>query len=361
MSREPPHCDALVIGAGFYGAEVALELKRQGLKRVVLVEREPDILRRASYVNQARVHNGYHYPRSLSTAERSRANFEAFVVDYAHAVHLGMESVYAIARESRVSAAQFEAFCKTIRSPCRVAPRRISDLFDASLIEEVFVTREFVFNARILKERLDSQLAAADVDLRLGTEARVLGATESGVEVLVAGEIERAAYVFNCTYADIEFAGVGLKTPVKRELTELVLFSPPSPIDGLAITVMDGPFFSAIPFPAAGLYSLSHVRYTPHESSVAGADEPLVPVRSHRNAMIRDAQRYLPALAGARIVESLFEIKAVLSRNEADDGRPILIEQHEAAPRIFSILGSKIDNIYEVKEFLRSQNWCGSR
>src|SRR6516225_11463008 len=56
--------EAIVIGGGFYGCETALELKRLGFGRIVLVEREPGLLRRASFVNQARVHNGYHYPRA---------------------------------------------------------------------------------------------------------------------------------------------------------------------------------------------------------------------------------------------------------------------------------------------------------
>ena len=79
-------CQALVIGGGFYGCEVALELERLGLAPIYLVEREPDLFARASYVNQARVHNGYHYPRSLVTAERSQRNFSRFCRDYGEAV-----------------------------------------------------------------------------------------------------------------------------------------------------------------------------------------------------------------------------------------------------------------------------------
>ena len=64
--------------------------------------------------------------------------------------------------------------------------------------------------------------------------------------------------------------------------------------------------------------------------------------------MIRDAQRYLPALRGAVYRDSLFEIKTVLMRNESDDGRPILFEVDPRNPHIVSMLGSKIDNIYDA-------------
>ena len=39
---------------------------------------------------------------------------------------------------------------------------------------------------------------------------------------------------------------------------------------------------------------------------------------------------------------------SVLVRNEVDDGRPILFEQHSGLPGYFSILGGKIDNIYDA-------------
>ncbi len=349
--------DALVVGAGFFGIEIALELKRLGFQRVLLVEREAGIMRRASYVNQARVHNGYHYPRSLATAERSRANFEAFVADYADAVLLGMESVYAIAHGSRVSGAQFETFCRMVGMPCQPAPRRITDLFDSALIEDAFLTRELAFDSSRLAARLGAELAAAGVELLLQAEARIVREVSDGVDVAVKGAVHRAAYVFNCTYADIEAAGVPLRTGVKRELAEMVLISPPPELRNLGVTVMDGPFFSTMPFPAAGLHSVSHVRYTPHESSAAGAGERLAPLKSNGVAIMRDSQRYLPCLSRARVMGSMFDVKATLVRNEDDDGRPILIERSAAMPRVLSVLGAKIDNIYEVRSFLRTQKW----
>ena len=71
-----------VIGGGFYGSVIALYLKKvKGYRYVDLYEKEADFLTRASYVNQARVHSGYHYPRSFTTAYRSRANFFKFCSD----------------------------------------------------------------------------------------------------------------------------------------------------------------------------------------------------------------------------------------------------------------------------------------
>jgi hypothetical protein len=73
--------------------------------------------------------------------------------------------------------------------------------------------------------------------------------------------------------------------------------------------------------------------------------------------MIRDVSRYLPAISDARYVESLFEVKTVLAKNEADDGRPILFVRHPALPDCYSMLGGKIDNIYDVLEKLGAESF----
>jgi hypothetical protein len=64
--------------------------------------------------------------------------------------------------------------------------------------------------------------------------------------------------------------------------------------------------------------------------------------------MIRDAARYLPALAASRHVDSLWEVKTVLPSSEQDDSRPILMRKHFGMDNLHCILGAKIDNIYDA-------------
>jgi hypothetical protein len=72
--------------------------------------------------------------------------------------------------------------------------------------------------------------------------------------------------------------------------------------------------------------------------------------------MVRDVARYMPAVRDATYRDSLFEIKTVLTKNEGDDGRPILFERHAELPGCYSILGGKLDNIYDVLEKLDVEN-----
>ena len=72
--------------------------------------------------------------------------------------------------------------------------------------------------------------------------------------------------------------------------------------------------------------------------------------------MIVDATRYMPCAQGIQWKESLFDVKTVLPRNEVDDGRPIMLHRHPEMPNLLSVLGGKIDNIYDLFEILPSMD-----
>jgi len=357
-TRSDGEVDVVIIGAGFFGCEIALALRGLGFDRIVLIEREQNILRRASYVNQARVHNGYHYPRSLVTAQRSHCNFERFLSEYSYAIHWAMEMVYAIAHGSKINPTQFERFCASVGAPCTSAPSNIERLFNTDLIDAVFLTREFAVDADKLAERMIKRLVTSRVDLRLGTSACVADVADDWITVETLHGRLRTRYLVNTTYADLDMIGIPVRSELKREVAEIVLIRPPRDIVGLGVTVIDGPFFSTMPFPPAKLHSISHVRYTPHEAWSEPATPP-VPRRSNSKKMLRDAGRYLPCLASAETISSLFEVKAILRGNEKDDGRPILFEVCADSPRIVSIMGAKLDNVYDALDAIRSYRWEG--
>jgi glycine/D-amino acid oxidase-like deaminating enzyme len=352
--------DAIVVGGGLYGCSLGVFLAQQG-HRTALLESEAGLLTRASYINQARVHHGYHYPRSFMTALRSAVNFPRFLLDFQSCIDTSFEAIYAIARDdTKVTAYQFERFCRQIGAPVRPAPAETQRLFEPSLIEAVFEVTEHAFNAARLRAAMGQRLSDSGVEVRCGETARrvaVLGDGTLEVETHDGGKLT-ARRVFNCTYAQVnQFLAASGIPPLrlKHELTEMALIEVPPALRGRGITVMDGPFFSTMPFPAEGLHTLSHVRYTPHESWLEPEQfrDPHAYLAARQPApkcvyMLRDAQRFVPALSRARHVRSLFTVKTVLTQNEADDGRPILFRQHAELPGLITVLGGKIDNIYDV-------------
>lgn len=360
--------DAVIIGGGFYGAAIAIYLaKQRGLKRIMLVEREAALLTRASYNNQARVHNGYHYPRSFTTAYRSRINLPRFVANWPEAVKQDFTKLYAIARRnSKVTAKQFLRFCKEIDAKIEPADLSLRQLFEPHLIEEVFLVEEYAFDSSKLASWAESELRECGVEIRVETRVTAISKGNNALKVTMrrdgADEFTSVSrYVFNCTYSGLnQFGGdfPATHTHLKQEIAEMALMQAPPALKGLGITVMDGPFFSMMPFPARGLHTLSHVRYTPHMhwNDKQGID-PYQKLNDYDRStrvdrMVRDVARYLPAILDAQYVNSLFEVKTILVKNEGDDGRPILFEQHTELPGCYSVLGGKIDNIYDVLEKL---------
>jgi glycine/D-amino acid oxidase-like deaminating enzyme len=360
--------DVAVIGGGFFGCMTALHLRRRHA-HVLLLEKGDALLGRASYNNQARVHNGYHYPRSLTTALRSRLNFPRFVTQFASCLDRGFDQFYAVARLfSNVTARQFRNFFLRVGAPVAPAPTAVARLFNPDLIEEIFRVTEYAFDAVRLRDLLRGWLDAAGVEVHTGAEVlRVkprTGANPMLVMTAAGREHElTAGDVYNCTYAHLNqvLAASGLPlVPLKQELTEMALVEVPEALRGLGVTVMCGPFFSLMPFPPRGLCTLSHVRYTPHDAwhegpgdyAPADAEAARRPRQSHAGWMIQDAARYLPPLRHCRYVDSLWEIKTVLPRNEVDDGRPILFRRDHGLKGLHCVLGAKIDNVYDLLDEL---------
>ena len=69
------YAEKIIIGAGIYGLYSALYLAKKNSGRIILLEKDSEAFSRATYINQARVHMGYHYPRSISTASKSAHYF----------------------------------------------------------------------------------------------------------------------------------------------------------------------------------------------------------------------------------------------------------------------------------------------
>ncbi|UWR05145.1 FAD-binding oxidoreductase (plasmid) [Ruegeria conchae] len=365
----PRRVKYLVIGGGFYGCCLALFL-RSTTRDVVLVEAGSEIMTRASRVNQARLHSGFHYPRSMLTALKSRKLCHRFANDFPDAIVSDFQMLYAVARQrSKVSANRFRKMFENMKAPIALASRQEAALFDDDRIEAVFRADEFAFDYSVLANQLAARMDALNLDLRLGTEVLSIddnSDAHAAVVHLSDGSEILADQVFNVTYAQINHVlrQSGLpQARLKHEMTELALVDPPDEMQGYAVTVMDGPFFSLMPYPAAGKYSLTHVRYTPHVSWT-DQSRPVSPYEafarfepeSRLRHMVLDASRYLPCVGGISDGEPIYDVKTVLVKNEVDDGRPILVHEEPRGGRVTSVLGGKIDNIYDLFSHLRTQH-----
>ena len=247
-----------IIGGGFFGLYLAHYLSLGG-GHVRVFEKENSLMSHASYNNQARVHNGYHYPRSVLTALRSRVSFPRFIKEFPDCIYSDFDKYYMIGQPlGKVTAKQFYQFCLRIGADIGLAPQNILNLVNKQHIEAVFSAKEFAFDAHKLLnsmlERLNSK-----VEISLNTEAKSIKRTEAGKLIVTYqqnGDVEQqfeVDQVFNCTYSRINALNLnsGLSLiPLKHEMTEMCLVDVPEEIKNMGITVMCGPFFSVMPFPS---------------------------------------------------------------------------------------------------------------
>ena len=381
--------DRLIIGAGLYGLYAALHCGKKG-ERVTVLELDEAPFQRATYVNQARVHMGYHYPRSLSTAMKSAGYFRRFVEDYSFCIHSGFQQVYATSRHfSWTDAAEFRKFCRDAGIPCQPLPA--DRYFKEDMCDGAFLTEEYTYDARILRDFfLEEMGKCAGVRLLCGRRIQRIVKRADCYEayVLHEGKEERyeAPFVLNASYASVNqvlerieegacSGGVVDKTPfgIKYELCEIILCRVSGQLREVGLTVMDGPFFSIMPFGKTGLHSLTSVTFTPHSTS--RSDVPEFPCmdkgacggnsRWLGNCNLcgrrpRSAWEYMAALARKYVREeyrfsyekSLFSMKPILKAAELDDSRPTVVRYASRGPTFLSVLSGKINTVYDLDAFL---------
>jgi len=368
--------DKIIIGAGLYGLYAALFCGKRG-ENVLVIEQDDAAFPRATYSNQARVHMGYHYPRSISTALKSRGYFDKFNEDYGFCVQREFEKIYAIsANFSWTSAEQFKRFCADSNIRCdEVSSDRF---FKPGLCEGTFVTTEYAYDADLLKSHLLAEIEKyPNVSIKYSTKIeRIINNGDRYTFVLADGSKPEAGFVLNATYASVNQIHAMLDFPmlqIKYELCEIILCKPAKPLQDVGITVMDGAFFSIMPFGKTGLHSLTSVTFTPHVASFeavptfdcqtrsGGYCSPtrlgncnLCPAKpeSAWPYMSSLAKKYLKEEYGFEYVQSLFSIKPILKASEIDDSRPTVIRRHSDTPRFVSVLSGKINTVYEIEEEL---------
>lgn len=376
--------DKLIIGGGLYGLYAALYCGRKGQK-VTLLEIEPAPFTRATYINQARVHMGYHYPRSLSTAMKSAGYFKRFVEDYSFCIHDKFKQVYSTSEHfSWTDAEEFRKFCKSANIPCMDLP--VEQYFKPGVCDGAFLTEEYTYDAHILRDYLMQELEGlSNVSLRFSREIQRIVKQSDNYEIYAIHEgqeeIYQAPFVLNATYASVNQVlrrVEGVETQdfgLKYELCEIILCNVDERLKDIGLTVMDGPFFSIMPFGKTGYHSLTSVTFTPHKTSyeatpqfecvkdgicnemwLGNCNECLKKPESAWEYMSALAHKYMREDYGFTYEKSLFSMKPILKASEIDDSRPTVIKllepENTEGPVFISVLSGKINTVYDLDEFL---------
>jgi hypothetical protein len=373
--------DTIVIGGGIFGVYAALYLAKRG-QRVCLLEKEARLFQKASIVNQARLHSGYHYPRSVATARMSDDNKSRFTSEHQQFINFEFRKYYAIDKfGSFTDGQQFERFCEYIGIPCERVPQH--PLFNFNRIEALYATTEYSFDPFLIGKYYQEKLTE-EKRITTFTSVSILAAhpdthtwrlqinTDSPAN---KASIELSCYqVINATYAGSNainrLFGVS-DIPLMHEIAEIAFVTSPQ-VQQIGLTVMDGPFGSLMPYGLSGLLSLSSVAYTHHKVSYNNLPtfdcqerNPICrpnfasncntcsakPLSNYRK-MLAQMRQYFSKSVDFQYFYSLYTIKSKLKANFIDDGRPTEIAKLHDEPPFYCIFAGKINSIYEIEKLV---------
>lgn len=368
--------DKIIIGAGFYGLYAALHCDQKG-QRILVLECDPAPFCRATYINQARVHQGYHYPRSVSTAMKSADYFGRFSRDFDFCINRNFKKIYATSsRYSWSNGEQFKKFCKAANIPCEEL--NPSAFFKDDMCDGAFMTIEYTYDAMTLRDWFLQQLSESkNVEIRCSSTVVAIEKSQALYKVVLDdGAKFVAPFLLNATYAStnqiLDMLGYE-QFGIKYELCEIILCQVNERLREYGFTVMDGPFFSIMPFGKTGLHSLTSVTFTPHTTSFDATatfecqsrsgsacspmhlgncnDCPGKP-ESAFPYMSSIARKYLRDEYEFTYRSSLFSMKPILKSSEINDSRPTLIRILSKSPTFVSVLSGKINTVYDLDEVL---------
>jgi hypothetical protein len=367
-----PKYDRVVIGGGLFGSYAALVLAKAG-HAVLLVEKDPMLMMRASAINQARLHTGLHYPRSLNTAKESQEYFEKFRTKFPTAI-LDFDQVYAIsAHNSKTTATQFESFIERLGIVYENVKPEL--YFNQGTISAAFRLAEPTFDANEIRRLVSYEISTfPNIEIALGVS--VIGGDTASSRIILnldnGDQVETSGVVI-AAYAGINSLRsiLGLnRLPLSFEIAEVSIGVVGQEFQKLGFTVMDGPFWSMMPFGKSGKVSLTSVGMTPLLKSkdlpqfgcqsarsgctplrLADCNSCHVRPKSGSVHQIQQMGLFLRNFGGFQYSESLMTVKTILSSTEVDDARPTLVRK-EPEVNITTIFSGKVSTVFDLEKSL---------
>lgn len=318
-----------VIGGGWYGCHITAALMRAG-HDPHLFEIGERLFCGASGANPARLHLGFHYPRSKLTRAACQEQHTAFMRAYGHLTRAIPVNLYAVASDS--SHVDFGNYVQTLRGELEflTVERPLHD-FGLEEVEGAMQTAE---RHIVIREARDyfAALLAERVHLRQA-----------------APDTADWAATIDCTFC----ARDGLNIDRYEPCVTTVLQGPTD----RAVTIMDGPFPSIYPWDEMdGLSSLTSALHTPlakcktyEEAKSVIASTDAGTVRARADAMRRHMGEFWPeSLERYRIVDNMLAIRAMPASGA--DAR--LVDLVKTGPSTIRIRAGKIVSIFHAEQLV---------
>jgi glycine/D-amino acid oxidase-like deaminating enzyme len=341
--------DVAVVGGGFYGAFVAMEIKHlnPGLD-VTVVEKEATLFTKASSANQGQLHMGYMYSGDKALANDCAENVARFSRSFGEAVDGEVTSLYGIHQDSEIGPDEYVDFCRELNLPLESIDR--PDIFGGTVVA-AFKGAEKTFNSATLQRILAEQLAVKGIRLLTDFDVHRVHETPAGIRVLNSERALDASHVFNVTFADInglhERSGLP-SIPLRYDTFLHFLLELPARYGTTGATVVRGPYASLLPSSFRQGHLLASARHRTVRSEVIGRDD----IRTLYDRAVDEAVRYLPVLGRARLIGHTIGTRAaqIDPGTGAYTSRTAVFENFGELPNYHAVLGGKVSCMFDVSK-----------
>lgn len=313
-----------VVGGGFYGLMLAEFLSSN--YNVTVFEKNNETLLGASNLCQKRIHSGMMYPNNFKTLASCLKTFKPFMIKFKDAIFDDFTSLYAVAKDSKISADNFYKISKENKIPIKKVK---NNYFNN--VESVFQCKEFTFDLDIIRNILIDECLSKNVKIK----------TNFYIENLK--QIENFDKIFLCNYDGIYnlLKNSGITPPsFRKKYSEKIFFKDNFP--NTAVTVVDGNYFSTMCLPTKfnGLKSLTATNLTNYDNYSTD---------SNYQNVFKLVKSFIPDIE-LKYISSSFGPKITID----DNLRTFYIRKENFHKDVYTILGGKITNVFELFEKLKS-------
>lgn len=324
-----------IIGGGWYGCHLASALLESGYQ-VELHEVADHLFAGASGANPARLHLGFHYPRSRLTRALCQEHYGEFMALYGHLTRAVPVNLYAVAE--RDSLVDFGTYKQVLQNEVEFVTVENPGEFGLRGVEGAVLTGERHILIRLAREHFAKRLSGV---VRYGMPPE----TE---------QANKWDWTIDCTFCALDGAEVDRYEPCLVVVCERT--------DGAnerAVTIMDGPFPSLYPWDEdRGLASLTSARYTPFSKTCRTREEAQAildglsedDIHWRSAVMAQQMSEYWPAFLGLyEPVDYRLSVRAMPS--SAADARLVNVQQ--TGNRLLRVRAGKIDAVLHAERLIR--------
>jgi D-amino-acid oxidase len=328
-----------VVGGGIFGCTAAWMLAKNGFK-VELFEKESDIFKSTSSINQYRLHKGYHYPRSKETALSSKNSESDFLNIYSQSVLSNpTKNYYCISKEdSKVSANEYLDFLDQMGlSFIKETPSFVADdNIDLSILSD-----EKLYNPHILKLLCNQYLTKYRVKVHLNSK-------------IIEGELLNFDHVVNATYSNLNsILEKDSRQEYQFELCEKPVLELPEQYKDQSAVIMDGPFLCIDPLKGSKYHVMGSVEHAIHKTNIGYFPEHYTefddllnngvisnPHITNIDKFYDIANLFFKDVSKFKHIGSMFTYRAVLPNRDYDDARPTLV--NKVGSRTYTMFSGKV-------------------